>query len=64
MKYGVQFFCILDELKQLSTEAQFVVFYDFDFSNFTVEDVKRFSIKCSKNNMHSSDTLLLNLRTV
>jgi len=41
MKYGVQFFGTPDELKEISNDAQFVVFDDFDFSNFTVDDVKR-----------------------
>jgi len=41
MKYGVQFFGTPDELKEISSDAQFVVFDDFDFSNFTVDDIKR-----------------------
>jgi ATP-dependent Clp protease ATP-binding subunit ClpA len=41
MKYGVQFFGTPDELKEISNDAQFVAFDDFDFSNFTVDDVKR-----------------------
>jgi len=41
IKYGVQFFGTPDELKETSNDAQFVVFDDFDFSKFSVDDVKR-----------------------
>lgn len=41
MKYGVQFFGTPDELKEISCDAQFVVFDNFDFSNFSVDDIKR-----------------------
>jgi len=41
MKYGVQFFGTPDELKEISNDVQFVVFDDFDFSNFKVDDMKR-----------------------
>jgi hypothetical protein len=41
MKYGVHFFGTPDELKEISSDAQFVVFDDFDFSNFTVDDIKQ-----------------------
>jgi len=41
MKYGVQFFGTPDELKEISKDVQFVVFDDFDFTNFNVDDMKR-----------------------
>jgi hypothetical protein len=40
-QYGVQFFGTADELKEISPEAQFIVFDDFDFSSLTVECMKR-----------------------
>jgi len=41
MKNGVQFSGTQDELKEILTDAQFVVFDDFDFINFTVDDIIR-----------------------
>jgi len=38
MKNGVQFSGTQDELKEILTDAQFAVFDDFDFINFTVDD--------------------------
>ena len=41
MKYGVQFFGTPDELKDISNDVKFVVFDDFDFDGFNVDDIKR-----------------------
>jgi hypothetical protein len=39
--HGVQFFGTADELKEAADSVQFVVFDDFDFRDFIVDDVKR-----------------------
>jgi cytidylate kinase len=41
VKYGVQYFGIADELREVSESVEFVVFDDFDFSDFSVDDMKR-----------------------
>jgi nicotinamide riboside kinase len=39
--FGCQFFGTADELKEISDEVQFAVFDDFDFKDFTKDDIKR-----------------------
>jgi cytidylate kinase len=41
MKYRVQYFGTADELREVADNVQFVVFDDFDFTNFKAEDIKR-----------------------
>jgi hypothetical protein len=41
MQHGVQYFGTADELKEVAAGVQFVVFDDFDFSQFSTNDVKR-----------------------
>jgi len=39
--HGVCFVGTADELKEVPSTAQFVVFDDFDFSDLSVDDIKR-----------------------
>jgi Fe-S cluster biogenesis protein NfuA len=41
VKFGVQYFGTADELREVSESVEFVVFDDFDFTDFTVDDMKR-----------------------
>jgi cytidylate kinase len=41
VKYGVQYFGTADELREVPESVEFVVFDDFDFSDFSVDDMKR-----------------------
>lgn len=41
LQHGVRFFGTADELKEVNDNDQFIVFDDFDFRDFSVDDVKR-----------------------
>ena len=41
LQHGVRFFGTADELKEVNETDQFIVFDDFDFRDFSVDDVKR-----------------------
>jgi hypothetical protein len=41
VQHGVQYFGTADELREVSARVEFVVFDDFDFTDFSTDDMKR-----------------------